>query len=48
MVNLDIKGVLSDYLAITSNHQLSRCKVASTLKAPDFDDEKSQWMSINV
>ncbi|KUK72297.1 MULTISPECIES: radical SAM protein [unclassified Methanobacterium] len=43
MVNPDIQGVLSDYLAITSNHQLSRCKVASTLKTQDFDDEKSQW-----
>lgn len=44
MTNQTIKHVLSDYLAVMTNQQLSRCKVASIMDAKDSDDEEHLWI----
>ncbi|WP_245248133.1 radical SAM protein [Methanobacterium petrolearium] len=43
MTNQTIKHVLSNYLAVMTNQQLSRCKVAFFMDAKDSDDEEHLW-----
>jgi putative pyruvate formate lyase activating enzyme len=44
MTNQTIKQVLSNYLAVMTNQQLSKCKVASIMDAKDSDDEGHLWI----
>jgi putative pyruvate formate lyase activating enzyme len=39
----NIKAALSDYYAVMTNNQLSRCQIASTMESEDNNNVKSLW-----